>query len=246
MSSDDPQCAYLAPRNDQCPMTNDQEMTKPERNATARPRAVIFDFDGTLGDSYAAIAASVNHIREHRGLPPLEVDEVRCHVGRGVEYLLKQTVPDTDVPADLARYRAHHPSVLRSGTHLLPGAAESLIALKKAGMKLAVCSNKPGFYTHELVDYLGLAPLLDAVIGPEDVARPKPAPDMLQLALEKLGVTPGEALYVGDMVVDIETARSTGVPVWVVPTGSDTRDTLATALPDRLLEDLHELVLLLT
>src|ERR1700736_4352992 len=80
------------------------------------PRAVLFDFDGTLVDSYPAITASVNHVRACRGRPPLAEAEVRKHVGRGPAYLLEHTVPGTDVEADLERYRAHHPSVLRSGT----------------------------------------------------------------------------------------------------------------------------------
>jgi phosphoglycolate phosphatase-like HAD superfamily hydrolase len=79
------------------------------------------------------------------------------------------------------------------------------------------------------------------VLGPEDVARPKPAPDMLRVALERLGVAPARALYVGDMGVDVETARAAGVPVWVVATGSDTREALAAARPDRLLTGLAEL-----
>lgn len=206
-------------------------------------RAVLFDFDGTLADAYAGITASVNHLRVGYGLPPLTETEVRKHVGRGPVHLLSHTVPDGDIEADLARYRAHHPTVMRSGTRLLPGAAEAVAALHRAGMKLGVCSNKPLPYTRELLDHLGLLPMLDVVIGPEDVPHPKPAPDMLNLALNCLGVAPAEALYVGDMAVDIATARAAGVKVWVLPTGSDDRQTLAAAAPDRMLRDLHELAI---
>src|SRR5947209_17136538 len=105
--------------------------------------AVIFDFDGTLVDSYPAITASVNHVRAAHHLPPLSEPEVRRCVGRGPAYLLQHTVPGTNLDQDLARYRAHHPSVLRSGTRLLPGVAETLRSLKNSGLHLAVCSNKP-------------------------------------------------------------------------------------------------------
>jgi len=71
-----------------------------------QPTAVLFDFDGTLADSYAAIAASVNHVRAHHGLPRLPEREVRRHVGRGPEHLLRQTIPGGDVPSDLDRYIA--------------------------------------------------------------------------------------------------------------------------------------------
>src|SRR5436309_7264772 len=149
-------------------------------NAT---RAVLFDFDGTLADSYPAITASVNHVRAAHGLPPLGESEVRRHVGRGPAYLLEHTVPGYDLETDYARYRAHHPSVLRSGTRLLPGAAEALRRLHRRGLRLAVCSNKPVAFTRELLSILEVASCLDAVLGPEDVARPKPAPDMLLAGL---------------------------------------------------------------
>lgn len=203
-------------------------------------KAVLFDFDGTLADSYPAITASVNHVRARHALPPLSEPEVRRHVGRGAGYLLEHTVPAGSLEANTAAYRAHHPSVLRSGTRLLPGAAEALNALHGRGLLLGVCSNKPVEFTRELVAYLGIASCLNVVLGPEDVRHPKPAPDMLRAALSRLKIAADEALYIGDMGVDIHTARAAGVSVWVVPTGSDEIETLRQARPDRLLRDLGE------
>lgn len=204
-------------------------------------RAALFDFDGTLADSYPAITASVNHVRARHGLPPVSEEQVRRHVGRGAGYLLEHTVPAGSLDANIAAYRIHHPSVLRSGTRLLPGAAEMLKALHQRGLLLGVCSNKPVEFTRELVGYLGIASYLNVVLGPEDVRHPKPAPDMLCAALSRLKVAASETLYVGDMGVDIQTARAAGVAVWVVPTGSDDLDKLRQAQPDRLLHDLGEL-----
>jgi 2-phosphoglycolate phosphatase len=204
-------------------------------------RAVVFDFDGTLIDSYQAITASVNHVRAAYHLPPLGEPEVRRCVGRGPAYLLQHTVPGGNLDRDVASYRAHHPSVMRNGTRLLPGVADTLHVLKTAGFDLAVCSNKPRDFTRELLGYLGLGPLIEVAVGPEDAPKIKPAPDMLLIALKQLQVSPAEALYVGDMVVDIETARAAGVTVWVVPTGSDEPSTLQAAKPDRLLGSFREL-----
>jgi phosphoglycolate phosphatase len=217
-----------------------------EQATTWRPRAVLFDFDGTLADSYAAITSSVNHVRTAHGLPPLTEDQVRPHVGRGPAQLMEHVLPGIDPVRAVALYRAHHPAVMRPGTRLLPGAMDALTMLKQRGLRLAVCSNKPRIFTRELLDYLGLLPTLDAVLGPEDVARPKPAPDMLKAGLKRLDVAPTEALYVGDMTVDIETARAADVAVWVVPTGSDERSTLEDARPDRVLDSLAELPALLS
>jgi phosphoglycolate phosphatase len=214
--------------------------------APARWRAVLFDFDGTLIDSYPAITASVNFVRAAHGLPPLAEEEVRRHVGRGAAYLMEHTVGPESVAADLARYRAHHPTVMVAGTHLLPGAREAITGLKKSGRRVGLCSNKPRAFSLELLNHMDLLAAFDVVLGPEDVPHPKPAPDLLLLAMQRLAVPATETLYVGDMTVDIQTARAAGVSVWVVPTGSDTEAALRQAGPDRLLHDLGDLTALLS
>src|SRR5262245_27076384 len=133
--------------------------------------AVLFDFDGTLVDSYAAIAASVNHVRGRRGLPALTVDEVKRDVGRGPEYLLRHTAPGGDLDKDLVAYRAHHPTVMAGLTRLLPGAAETIERLAAAGLPLGLCSNKPRVFSQELLEHLGIAGRFHVVLGPEDVPR---------------------------------------------------------------------------
>src|SRR5438552_17779296 len=85
-------------------------------------RAVLFDFDGTLADSYDAIAASVNHVRAAHGLSPLAVAEVRRHVGRGPGYLLAHPVGVGDARHNEIHYREHHPSEMKEGTHIFTGA----------------------------------------------------------------------------------------------------------------------------
>jgi 2-phosphoglycolate phosphatase len=206
------------------------------------PKAVLFDFDGTLADSYPAIAASVNHVRAAHGLLALSIDEVKRHVGRALPYLLQQTVPGTKLEADAALYRAHHPSVLVAGTRLLPEVRETLAALRARHIPLAIGSNKPVQFTRILVKELRIAEYFAEVLGPEDAPHPKPAPDLLLAALTRLKVEPKDALYIGDMTVDIQTARSAGVPVWVIPTGSDTREALVAAKPDRILSRFSELL----
>lgn len=205
-------------------------------------RAILFDFDGTLADSYPAITASVNHVRASHGLPALSVEDVKGHVGRGLPHLLQQTVPGTNLDADAALYRKHHPSVLAKGTKLLPEVADSLLQLHARKIMLAICSNKPVQFTRLLVQQLGIAPFFSEVLGPEDAPRPKPAPDMLLAALKRLKVEANEAMYVGDMTVDIETARSAGVSVWVIATGSESVEKLLTAKPDRILSRFSELL----
>jgi phosphoglycolate phosphatase len=208
----------------------------------ARPAdAVLFDLDGTLIDSFDAIAASVNHVRSLHGLSPLSVAEVTSHVGRGATQLLRDTVGVGDPKANAEAYKAHHPTVIRAGTRWLPGALEMLQTLHAQEVKLGICSNKPVAFTRIILEGDTFGPLFDVVLGPEDAGKHKPAPDILLVAMKRLGITPAETLYVGDMGIDIQTARAAGVRVWVVPTGSDTVEALDSAKPDRRLRDLDEL-----
>lgn len=186
-------------------------------------RAALFDFDGTLADSFAAITASTNHVRESYGLPPLPESEVRSYVGYGLAKLMTDLVPGAPVEEAVARYRVHHATVMLSGTRLMPGVAETIPELARRGLKLGVCSNKRVEFTRELVGVLGLGDYFACVLGPDDVGhRAKPDPAMLLEGLSRLKVSANEAVYVGDMVVDVQTARAAGVPVWIIlPDGNE-------------------------
>src|SRR3954452_289331 len=151
-----------------------------------RFRAVLFDFDGTLADSYAAITATVNHVLTRYGKPALSEAQVRSLVGHGLESLIANILPGIDPQAAAGLYREHHPTVMKSHTRLLPGVAEGLAALQEAGVKLGVCSNKPSYFTRALLGMLGIDHYFDAVYGPDDAGAAKPDPAMVLQALAKL------------------------------------------------------------
>jgi phosphoglycolate phosphatase len=205
-------------------------------------RAALFDFDGTLADSFAGITASTNHVRRRYGLPELPEAVVREYVGLGLPNLMETLVPNAPTADAVAAYREHHPSVMIAGTRLLPGVADTLAELHRRGIRQAVCSNKSVRFTRQLVDALGLASLFDAVLGPEDAGAHKPDPSMLLEAVRRLGIPKEETIYVGDMAVDVHTGRAAGIPVWLVPGGATGRESAADAGPDRILTGFPELL----
>ena len=207
-----------------------------------RFRAVLFDFDGTLADSYAAITASVNHVLQYHGRPTLTEQHVRTLVGHGLEQLMLAILPGIDPDVGARLYREHHPTVMESHTKLLPGVMDGLAALKQAGIKLGVCSNKPAYFTRALLGMLKIDLYFDVVFGPDDACAAKPDPAMLLKALEILGVSKEEALYVGDMEVDIDTGRRAGVETWVMPTGSQDEATLQAANAIRIYPGMKEVI----
>ncbi|HVK17047.1 MAG TPA: HAD-IA family hydrolase [Fimbriiglobus sp.] len=209
-------------------------------------RAVLFDFDGTLADSFGAIAASTNHVRRTYGLPELPEREVRRHVGLGLEQLMADLVPNAPTDAAVALYREHHATVMLAGTKPMPGVLDTVATLASRGYRLAVCSNKRVEFTRNLVDHLGLRPAIAETLGPDDVGgRAKPDPAMLLEALRRLGDSPAEAVYVGDMAVDVHAARAAGVPVWLVLGGAAGLESAEDSGPDRVLGSFAELANLL-
>lgn len=212
------------------------------RESNWAPRAILFDLDGTLVDSFRAICSSVNHVRRHFGLRPLSESTVNRAVGSGLSRLLQRTVPVGILSENERLYLAHHPKVLEPLTRLLPGVRRTLSALHRRGLRLAVCSNKPLPMTRLLLKAVGLDGLFDATLGPESVRHPKPHPQMLLAALDRLAVRADEALYVGDMTIDVAFARAAGVRVWVIATGADSPIALRRAAPDRLMRRFNELL----
>jgi len=119
-----------------------------------------------------------------------------------------------------------------------------LPVLRRRGYGMGVTSNKPGYFCREIISSLGLSDLFGAVYGPEMVSHPKPHPEMILRALRDLQGCPEEAAYVGDMVIDIETAHRAGIPACVIPSGGHSREELTRARPDALVERFEDLLLL--
>ncbi len=203
-----------------------------------RPRNIqlaIFDLDGTLVDAYPAITDSINHMLKEMGLPAQSLRVVRRSVGFGVDSLVRCFVPEKDAVRALAIFRAHHDVRLRQNIRLLPGVKTLLPFLRQRGCGLAIASNRPTIFCRLILETLGIASYFDHVVCGDAVKRAKPHPDMLQLILRQSGVPMREAVYVGDMTVDVACARGAGVFSIAVPTGSCTRAELEAVHPDALI-----------
>lgn len=204
-------------------------------------RGALFDFDGTLADSFAAITASTNHVRESFGFPVLSEREIRGYVGHGLENLLERLCPGCNVDLAVKRYRDHHPSVMVGLTKLFPGVRETLDRLHSHGIVMGVCSNKAVAFTRSLVASLGLAEILPVVLGPEDVGSPKPDPAMLLEGVKRLYLGADEVVYVGDMSVDVLAAKAAGLPVWLVHVGQAGTDDPRKWEPDAVLDRFEQI-----
>ena len=204
-------------------------------------KLAIFDLDGTLVDAYRAIADSVNHTMERLGLPRQSLRTVIRSVGWGVDTLIRSFVEEAQAEEALRIFRAHHDKRLRRNLKALPGARALLAFLKKRGCRMAIASNRPTKFCHIILEELEIDGYFDHVVCGDAVKRPKPHPDMIRLVLKKTRVRPSEAIYVGDMSVDILSGNRAGVFTIGVPTGSCTVEEILEAGPDLLIRKLSDI-----
>ena len=183
-------------------------------------RGLVFDLDGTLVDSYGAIAESLNVARAAFGLPALAEGDVRRLVGRGLESLLESQVGPARLDEAVRRFRERYAEVGVAGTRALPGVGPGLERLSTHGYRMGVATNKPARFARPILDALGLARWFGCIVGPDTAGATKPDPALLRHCLGALGVEAVDTHYIGDMVLDVETADRAGVRILLVQGGS--------------------------
>lgn len=208
-----------------------------------RYRAVLFDLDGTLVDSYAALAEAVNYARRQCGLGDLSPDAIRGFVGDGLERLLQRAFDGADVPENAtAAFESYYDEICCEKSYVLADVELTLQALDASGVAMAVCTNKPTSFSRKILEFLNLAQFFRAIVGPDVAGARKPQAQHVLHTLEATSCSPSEALFVGDMPVDVEAARNSGIDVAVVNTGSSTTSALRAAGADHYLDRLADLV----
>lgn len=208
-------------------------------------RAVIFDLDGTLVDSSPEIATALARAFADIGLAPLGRSAVEALIGRGVRSLVERALaqagaPGSDLDALVDRFEAHYAKIVGTAATLFPGVAAGMHRLREAGIGMGVVTNKPRFFTQQLLERLGIAELLGAVVAGDDGIPRKPHGDMLRAACERMGTRPEQTLMVGDSDNDVLAARAAGCPVWCVPYGYNEGRGPETLQCDRLVATIEE------
>ena len=168
---------------------------------------ILFDLDGTLLDTLADLAGSVNHVLASFGYPQRTVEEVRQFVGNGAARLIAQAVPEGANPAPvLAAFQPYYSAHCQIKTKPYEGIPEALAALRER-YPLAIVSNKPDAAVKTLC--ADIFPGIYARGESPDCPR-KPAADMVYKAMASIGAD--TCIYVGDSDVDVLTANNAGVP----------------------------------
>ena len=187
-------------------------------------RAVILDLDGTLVDSAGEIASALNLTLAELDRPPLARREVESFIGRGVRVLVERAlraarVTGASLDETVERFETHYAASVGTEAKLFPGVREGLVLLEEAGISMALVTNKPRYFTEELLAKLEVLDFFDAPVAGDDGIPRKPAGDMLLAAARDLGVDIDSVLMLGDSENDVLAARDAGCIVWCVPYG---------------------------
>ena len=215
---------------------------------------VMFDLDGTLVETAPEITDAVNDTLQPYGWAAIPEERVARWIGHGTGELLVQAIAQASgtTPDEVRRsdrlaalgtvYDRHYARRCGSRSRLYPQVRETLAALRVAGARLAIVTNKETRYTDRVLAAHTLGPAFDRVLCGDTLATRKPDPAGVQACLREFGVPAARALFVGDSSIDVATARAAGVTVWLLPYGYNMGQPIESARADRVIPDLSALL----
>jgi len=175
-----------------------------------KPRAILFDWDNTLVDSWPIILDALNTTFEAFGMAPWSMDEARVRVRKSMRDSFPGLFGDSWKDAGeifYERFAAIHVKKL----HPLAGAEDMLEFLTNAGIHLGVVSNKKGDFLRHEAKHLGWDRFFGALVGALDAGKDKPDPGVVDLALADTGIERGpDVWFAGDADIDLECAHNAG------------------------------------
>ena len=177
-------------------------------------RAALFDLDGTLVNSAPAIVRALNIVIERRGGKPVDVNLIRPWISLGAAEIVRVAYGSlaSDASKDVTEFRSVYSEFESDPTDLYPSVLSTMQSLHASGVRLGICTNKPEKLAMKLIAEVGLHPYLQIVVAGDPLLPAKPHPHTLQLALERIGVQLGSAVYIGDSEIDAEAAAAAGIP----------------------------------
>ncbi len=204
---------------------------------------VLFDLDGTLINTIDLILTSYRHTVEAHGFDPVPDAVWMKHLGIPLRIQFRHFTEDADrIQAMIETYVTHNKDCHDRMVEEYPGVRNAVQALHRAGLTLGVVTSKMHGGLERGLAAGGYDGLFDVLIGADDVENAKPHPEPVLMALEKLGRSPSETVFVGDSTHDMVAGRAAGVRTAAAMWGPFTRDDLEPHAPDYWLEHPDDLM----
>ena len=206
--------------------------------------SISWDLDGTFADTSVDLAQALNRTRLEKGMAELPVSDVARHVGRGARWLVSNCLDpglgEAELEDTVGRFLDHYLEGCSETTHAYPGVLEYSQALRSAGIKQALATNKPRRFTERILDDLKWWQYFDSVhCGDDGLA--KPDPEMLNLCMERLGAQASAHLHIGDTPTDQAAASAASCLFLGVSWGMDGGEGLTAQGTEPLFADLPSL-----
>ena len=209
-------------------------------------RLIIFDFDGTLGDTRRNIVTTMQMTIRELLLPPRTETECASTIGLPLAGCFRALYPDIHddrIGLCAATYRRIFDENLQHiKPEAFPGVVTTLQALRQRGFTLTIASSRSRLSLTELTRDMGIADYISYLIGADDVKEAKPKPEPVLKTLAAMHVEPHEALVVGDMAVDILMGANAGTKTCGVTWGNGIRAELSEAGADHIIDKMEELL----
>ena len=205
-------------------------------------KLVIYDLDGVLIDSNPGILESFRRTFEEID-EPFNPEDILSRIGHGLYQIFRDILGEEYEPRleeVRERYIKHFQSLDIGYIKLLDEVPETLAEVKKQGYMQALATNKTVTEAERILGELGVAQYFDLMAGFMTVSRAKPEPDMILYLLDKLGVEPGEAVFVDDTSVGLTAGIRAGVHTVGITTGNNTLDQIMSVSPETVIHSFSE------
>ena len=213
----------------------------------AMTKLIIFDFDGTLGDTRRTIVTTMQMTIAELQLPKRSDEECAATIGIPLVGCFQTMFPDLSDDAiqhcaDTYR-RIFSENVQTIKPQAFPGVVETLAALKERGYTLTIASSRSHKSLEDLIHDLHIADYISYLIGADDVRKAKPDPEPVLQTLRAVNIDASQTLVVGDMNVDILMGSRAGCKTCGVTYGNGTRKELEEAGADYIIDEIADLLI---
>lgn len=207
-------------------------------------KAILFDFDGTLVDSAPAIVRTMEQTFLRMGVDIPSESAMCATIGMQLSIALQQlgVLTDKQTQKAVTIYRDLFPQYALSHLTVFPQVLDTLAELQKQGIRMGIVTSRESRSLDSIMQHCGMSSFFESCVTGADGYPPKPAPDMAQALLDRMGLVPEEAIVVGDTTFDIEMGNSCGCRTIAVTYGNHDIQTLCSAHPTYMADEFADIL----